>query len=151
MSRTNPQPDQEQAQEILHGLVSIPSPSMQERRASHWLAEQMGRLGLERTEVDSIGNAVGELGDPEADKVVVLLGHIDTVPGDSVRVYYYILAGSEESYWTRSVDYAVADTYGIVNLTGNVDIPVLSPWLTIVLLTIPGIILLLRVRPVSLI
>jgi LysW-gamma-L-lysine carboxypeptidase len=66
----------------VHGLVAIPSLSGEEREASEWLAGQMAELGLERARVDAVGNAVGELGDARCRRVVVLLGHVDTVPGD---------------------------------------------------------------------
>ncbi len=42
----------------------------------------MARLGYDRAFVDEAGNAVGEMGDANAARTVVLLGHIDTVPGD---------------------------------------------------------------------
>jgi LysW-gamma-L-lysine carboxypeptidase len=42
----------------------------------------MAGLGYERAFVDDVGNAVGELGPVDAARVVVLLGHIDTVPGN---------------------------------------------------------------------
>ncbi len=43
-----------------------------------WLVERMAALGM-RAERDAAGNAVGIIGDGE--RQVVLLGHIDTVPG----------------------------------------------------------------------
>lgn len=67
---------------LLHGLVAIPSLSRQETQAAGWLAEQMTRLGYARAFVDEAGNAVGEMGEAVAGRTVVLLGHIDTVPGD---------------------------------------------------------------------
>ncbi len=42
----------------------------------------MRAAGYERAFVDGAGNAVGELGDPSAARTIVLLGHIDTVPGN---------------------------------------------------------------------
>ena len=49
-----------------------------------WLVARMAERGF-RASVDEAGNAVGEIGDGPAH--VVLLGHIDTVPGDiAVRV-----------------------------------------------------------------
>src|SRR5258708_28394095 len=63
---------------LLEGLVSIYSPTGQEAEAVRHLVEQMQAAGL-RAHVDAAGNAIGECGDgPES---VVLLGHIDTVPG----------------------------------------------------------------------
>lgn len=67
--------------ELIRGLVGIPSLSRQEAQASAWLVEQMRANGYERAYVDEAGNAVGELGDPAAARTIVLLGHIDTVPG----------------------------------------------------------------------
>lgn len=79
--------DEGRAAELLQGLVAIPSLSRQEHAASEWLVAQMRELGFARAEVDAAGNAVGELGPVDAEKVIVLLGHIDTVPGDiPVRV-----------------------------------------------------------------
>jgi len=70
------------AVELIRGLVAIPSFSRHEAAASTWLAAQMRDLGYERAFVDDAGNAVGELGDPSAARTIVLLGHIDTVPGN---------------------------------------------------------------------
>lgn len=71
-----------QAIDLLQGLVAIPSLSRQEAAASTWLVQQMQTLGYARAYVDDAGNAVGELGPEDAKAVVVLLGHIDTVPGN---------------------------------------------------------------------
>lgn len=74
--------DRAAAVELIRGLVAIPSLSRHEADASAWLVEQMRANGYERAFVDEAGNAVGELGDPSAAKTIVLLGHIDTVPGN---------------------------------------------------------------------
>jgi LysW-gamma-L-lysine carboxypeptidase len=74
--------NREQAIELVRGLVAIPSLSRHEAAASAWLAAQMTAAGYDRAFVDEAGNAVGELGAPDAATVIVLLGHIDTVPGD---------------------------------------------------------------------
>ncbi len=74
--------ERSQAVDLLQGLVAIPSLSRQEAAASAWLVQQMQHLGYARTYVDGAGNAVGELGAETAAYTVVLLGHIDTVPGD---------------------------------------------------------------------
>jgi len=66
------------ADALLVGLVEQYSPSTQERPAVEYLVGQMSALGF-RAYVDGAGNAVGELGDGE--RVILLLGHIDTVPG----------------------------------------------------------------------
>jgi LysW-gamma-L-lysine carboxypeptidase len=67
-----------QAEQLLTGLVERYSPSQDEGPAVAYLVEQMEALGF-RARVDGAGNAVGELGDGE--EAVLLLGHIDTVPG----------------------------------------------------------------------
>ncbi len=69
----------------LIGLVSQYSPSGQERGAVEWLVTRMKLLGYSNAFIDEGGNAVGILGN--GPKQVVLLGHIDTVPGEiDVRV-----------------------------------------------------------------
>jgi [amino group carrier protein]-lysine/ornithine hydrolase len=71
--------------DTLIGLVSQYSPSGQERGAVEWLVARMKSLGYEDAFIDEAGNAIGVMG--RGPKQVVLLGHIDTVPGDiSVRV-----------------------------------------------------------------
>jgi LysW-gamma-L-lysine carboxypeptidase len=66
--------------DTLIGLVSHYSPSGQERTAVEWLVARMKSLGYDNAFVDAAGNAVGVMGD--GPKQVVLLGHIDTVPGN---------------------------------------------------------------------
>ena len=61
-------------------LVRHYSPSKQEAGAVAWLVERMQALGFTRAFVDETGNAVGVMGTGE--KQIVLLGHIDTVPGE---------------------------------------------------------------------
>src|SRR5204862_2812453 len=69
---------------LVGGLVAIPSVSRQEHDAVEWLVARMAERGF-RASVDAAGNAVGEIGDGPVH--VVLLGHIDTVPGEiPVRV-----------------------------------------------------------------
>lgn len=75
----------ERMSETLIGLVSQYSPSGQERGAVEWLAARMKALGYADAFVDAAGNAVGIIG--SGPRQVVLLGHIDTVPGEiAVRV-----------------------------------------------------------------
>ena len=70
--------------ETLIGLVSQYSPSGQERGAVEWLVARMKSLGYDNAFIDDAGNAVGVMG--KGIRQVVLLGHIDTVPGQiSVR------------------------------------------------------------------
>jgi len=71
--------------DTLIGLVSQYSPSGHERGAVEWLVARMKSLGYDDSFIDEAGNAVGVMG--QGAKQVVLLGHIDTVPGEiSVRV-----------------------------------------------------------------
>ncbi len=79
---TNSSLTQATAIELLRGLVAVPSLSRQEAAASAWLVEQMQKLGYARALVDEAGNAVGEMGPEDATHIIVLLGHIDTVPGN---------------------------------------------------------------------
>jgi LysW-gamma-L-lysine carboxypeptidase len=64
---------------LLRGLVEIPSTSRREGEAVEWLVARMSERGF-RASVDDAGNAVGEIG--AGPTHVVLLGHIDTVPGE---------------------------------------------------------------------
>ncbi len=66
-------------------LVKHYSPSGEEAGAVAWLVARMEALGYERAFRDAAGNAVGVIG--AGPRQVVLLGHIDTVPGEiAVRV-----------------------------------------------------------------
>ena len=65
--------------DLVHGLVAIPSFSRHEGEAVEWLVAQLAERGFRAT-VDDAGNAVGEIGDGAHH--VILLGHIDTVPGE---------------------------------------------------------------------
>jgi LysW-gamma-L-lysine carboxypeptidase len=62
---------------LLEHMLLIPSLSGQEGPVARFLVEQMQALGF-HSYVDGAGNAVGEIG---AGPEIVLLGHIDTVPG----------------------------------------------------------------------
>lgn len=64
---------------LVGGLVAIPSVSRGERDAVEWLVDRMRERGF-RASIDTAGNAVGEIGGGPTH--VVLLGHIDTVPGE---------------------------------------------------------------------
>ncbi len=76
----------------LTGLVQQYSPSGQERAAVDWLVARMAALGFSQSFRDEAGNAVGVMGN--GPRQIVLLGHIDTVPGQiSVRVEGDLLYG----------------------------------------------------------
>jgi LysW-gamma-L-lysine carboxypeptidase len=66
--------------EFLKELISIPSPSGQEDTVAAYLVQRMGALGF-KAHRDEAGNVVGVVGDPAAEREIVLLGHMDTVPG----------------------------------------------------------------------
>jgi LysW-gamma-L-lysine carboxypeptidase len=65
---------------FLERLLSIPSPTGEEDAVAAYLVEQMAGLGFEAHR-DEAGNAVGTIGYPKAGREIVLLGHMDTVPG----------------------------------------------------------------------
>lgn len=73
------------AVELLEALIRIPSVSQEEGKAVRFLVQQMEALGLE-AHVDEVGNAVGVRSCPDeqgqVQRDIVLLGHIDTVPGE---------------------------------------------------------------------
>jgi LysW-gamma-L-lysine carboxypeptidase len=71
--------------ETLIGLVKAYSPSGHESPAVDFLVKRMQALNFTRTFADEAGNAVGVMG--AGPRQIVLLGHIDTVPGEiPVRV-----------------------------------------------------------------
>lgn len=67
------------AVDLLHRLVAIPSVSGSEDAACAFLADRLADLGF-AAHRDEVGNVVGVLGD-DGDPTILLLGHIDTVPG----------------------------------------------------------------------
>lgn len=78
--------------ETLIGLVDQYSPSGGEQSAVRFLVERMQALGYDQAFSDEAGNAVGVIG--KGPRQIVLLGHIDTVPGEiTVRVEEGVLYG----------------------------------------------------------
>ncbi len=65
--------------DLLEDLVSTPSPSGQEAKAAQVLVDHLEAWGLDPW-IDEIGNVHAARG-PEEAPSVLLLGHIDTVPG----------------------------------------------------------------------
>jgi LysW-gamma-L-lysine carboxypeptidase len=66
--------------ETLLGLIEHYSPSGKEEKAVAWLVGRMSALGYTQSLVDEAGNAIGVMG--SGSRQVILLGHIDTVPGE---------------------------------------------------------------------
>ncbi|WP_181797510.1 M20/M25/M40 family metallo-hydrolase [Streptomyces sp. WELS2] len=80
-----PRPNESFAVGLLRRMLEIPSLSYEERPLAEFLVRSMRELGFE-ARVDEAGNAVGEIvrgGAAAADgPTVMLLGHMDTVPGE---------------------------------------------------------------------
>lgn len=69
----------DKAIELLKKTVSIYSTSGNERKVSEFLVKEMNKLGFKAYR-DKAGNAIGEVGSGK--KTILMLGHIDTVPGE---------------------------------------------------------------------
>jgi len=76
--RDQVEPTIESGVELLEELLSIPSPSTQERLLGQWLVSRMRGMGFAARR-DEVGNVVAFWG--SGPREVVLLGHMDTVPG----------------------------------------------------------------------
>jgi len=77
--------------DLLRTMVAIPSLSDHEGPAVNELCRQMEARGF-RTRIDEAGNSIGSIG--AGPKRAVLLGHIDTVPGEiPVRIENGVLWG----------------------------------------------------------
>src|SRR5512143_1619922 len=81
---------------LLEGLLQRYSPTLQEAEAVSYLVAQMQAAGFEAC-VDEVGNAVGVLG--AGPREIMLLGHIDTVPG-----YIEVRREDDRLYGRGSVD-----------------------------------------------
>ncbi len=66
--------------DLLHRMVQIRSHSGEESELARFLAMRTGELGMQ-SRIDDAGNAVASVGRADAARVIVLLGHMDTVPG----------------------------------------------------------------------
>jgi len=65
---------------MLYRMVQIPSVTGAEQRLATYLASEMRKLGFS-SYLDDIGNVIGEIGDRRLGPTIMLLGHMDTVPG----------------------------------------------------------------------
>ncbi|MDR1875258.1 MAG: M20/M25/M40 family metallo-hydrolase [Synergistaceae bacterium] len=75
-------PTEAQARELLIRLVEIPGVTGSEERACEYLAQALSAYGWEDARLDEVGSVVARRGCGERE--IVLLGHIDTVPGGPV-------------------------------------------------------------------
>lgn len=66
---------------LLKEAVAIESLSGREAPLARYLADAMRQRAFDRVLIDEAGNAIGEKGAPSAAHTLVLLGHMDTVPG----------------------------------------------------------------------
>jgi len=73
--------DETPVSDLLLGLVSRYSPSREEGEAVRFLVDWMATRGFDAW-VDEAGNACGARGPANAPNTLVLLGHIDTYPGN---------------------------------------------------------------------
>jgi LysW-gamma-L-lysine carboxypeptidase len=76
--RNEVEPVTESGIELLEEMLAIPSPSTQERALGQWLVSRMRGMGFAARR-DEVGNVIAYWGG--GPKEVLLLGHIDTVPG----------------------------------------------------------------------
>ena len=88
---------EDQVPQTLIGLVKEYSPTGHEQPAVDWLVQRMLDLKFDHAYSDPIGNAIGIKG--SGPKQLVLLGHIDTVPG---QIDVHVEAGN--LYGRGSVD-----------------------------------------------
>ena len=76
--RSQTEPVTESGIELLEEMISIPSPSTQERALGQWLVARLRAMGFAARR-DEVGNVVAFWG--SGPREVMLLGHMDTVPG----------------------------------------------------------------------
>jgi len=122
MLEVQPRPIAREAQvAYFQEMLEIYSPSHAEKEVAEYLAERMQGWGFRRAYVDEAGNAVGEIGATaeHATKTIVLLGHIDTVPG---FIPVQIMEDGDTIYGRGSVDAKgpfAAFTLGAAALAGQ--------------------------------
>ncbi|MFO0833794.1 MAG: [LysW]-lysine hydrolase [Phycisphaerales bacterium] len=77
---TTPLISDTEAVDLLRGMVETSSASGNESAVALLLSQEMSRRGFV-SEIDAAGNAIGWRGPRDAEQVIALLGHMDTVPG----------------------------------------------------------------------
>src|SRR5438094_4630102 len=96
--RSETEPVTETGIELLEEMLSIPSPSTQERQLGQWLVSRLRSMGCAARR-DEAGNVVAFWG--SGPREVLLRGHVDTVPGfipvrrQGERVFCRVRAGAE--------------------------------------------------------
>ncbi len=94
MKQRDTYPHPETCTQLLVDAVRIRSLSGEEQELAEFLVRWAEAHGYDRAYVDEAGNAIAEVGAPTAARTIILLGHMDTVPGDiPVRVEGNILYG----------------------------------------------------------
>jgi [amino group carrier protein]-lysine/ornithine hydrolase len=76
--RAKAEPRTETGIELLEEMLRIPSPSTQERALGQWLVSRLRAMGFAARR-DEVGNVIAFWG--SGPREVMLLGHMDTVPG----------------------------------------------------------------------
>ena len=66
---------------LLESMLRIRSHSREEHELARFLVEAMATRGF-TAGLDAVGNAIGMRGDPATGPTILLLGHMDTVPGE---------------------------------------------------------------------
>jgi [amino group carrier protein]-lysine/ornithine hydrolase len=85
-------PVADKAIDLLHQMVQIPSVSGEEKSLSQLLVREAKSLGYDEAFIDGAGNFIASMGQGETE--IVLLGHMDTVPGGpAVQIENNILYG----------------------------------------------------------
>lgn len=64
---------------LLADLVAVPSPTGEEENAARLLADRLARFGWDSPYLDGMGSVIASRG--KGDRELVLLSHVDTVPG----------------------------------------------------------------------
>lgn len=80
--------NRQQCIEFLQQVISIPSPSYEEKEEAMFLAAKMREFGFDIAKTDATSNAIGLIPGKGAGRSLLMNGHIDHVPvGDMVDPY----------------------------------------------------------------